>query len=235
MIKILAVGNSFSLDATAFIEPMCDEIFVRNLYIGGCSLETHCRMADTGEKGYVYQQNGETVKLSSFEEALTAEAWDFVTVQQVSGLSGVEESYYPDLTKLLAYIRKFTSAEIVLHETWAYETGSDHPDFARYGNDKKEMHRKIKETYAQISRREKLKTILTGDLIEKLRGYDFYNVNKGGISHCRDGYHLSFYYGRMAAAELWIKFFTGKAPSFFERGDLSEGYALIKKCLGEME
>ena len=41
MIKILAIGNSYSQDATSMIELLDKNIMVRNLYIGGCSLEMH--------------------------------------------------------------------------------------------------------------------------------------------------------------------------------------------------
>jgi len=44
MIKILAIGNSFSQDATALIELLTDKIYVRNMCIGGCSLKQHCEM-----------------------------------------------------------------------------------------------------------------------------------------------------------------------------------------------
>ena len=39
MKKILCIGNSFSQDATRYLEAIADgELFVRNCYIGGCSL-----------------------------------------------------------------------------------------------------------------------------------------------------------------------------------------------------
>lgn len=56
--KILAIGNSFSQDATAKIESLTDEIYVRNLYIGGCSLERHIDNILCDCKNYEYQKNG---------------------------------------------------------------------------------------------------------------------------------------------------------------------------------
>ncbi len=45
--KILAIGNSFSQDATRYLQDIAasagEELFVRNLYIGGCSLEMHSK------------------------------------------------------------------------------------------------------------------------------------------------------------------------------------------------
>ena len=45
MIKILAIGNSFSQDATHYLQQIAAadtvDMKVVNLYIGGCSLERH--------------------------------------------------------------------------------------------------------------------------------------------------------------------------------------------------
>lgn len=234
MINILAVGNSFSQDATAFIELMSEKIFVRNLYVGGCSLERHCEMLKEGA-AYSFQENGEHTADVTLEKALASNHWDYITVQQVSGLSGIRESFYPFLTDLVAFIRARSSAEILLHETWAYENGSDHPDFARYERDQKRMQAMIEKTYANIARMEKMRVVPTGKLIALLRGNDFFDTKKGGRSLCRDGFHLDFAYGRVAAAALWIKFFTRRLPAFFNRKDLSEGYALIRKMLDEVD
>ena len=47
MLRILAVGNSFSEDATYYLHQILEiagvENQVVNLYIGGCSLEKHWR------------------------------------------------------------------------------------------------------------------------------------------------------------------------------------------------
>ena len=43
--KILAIGNSFSQDATRYLHQIAKadnyDLTVVNLYIGGCSMETH--------------------------------------------------------------------------------------------------------------------------------------------------------------------------------------------------
>ena len=237
MKKILAIGNSFSQDATALLEFFTSELYVRNLYIPGCPLSRHSELAESGERAYEYQVCGEadSVRRVSLAEGLFAEDWDYVTVQQVSGLSGIEESFYPHLSKVLKYVRKHTDAEIVLHETWAYETGAQHPDFSRYGNDREKMQESIRRTYAEISAKEGMRVIRTGDMIAELRKNPFFDVTKGGISLSRDGYHLSLSFGRSAAAGVWAKFFTGKLPEYFDREDLSEGYRIIAEMLRKDE
>lgn len=235
MLKILAVGNSFSQDATALAELLSEELFVRNLFIGGCSLERHCEEIESGSADYSYQQNGEQCVLGgkSLEWALTAENWDVITVQQVSQLSGKKDTYYPWLTRLMDFIGAHTDAKIVFHETWAYEDGCNHPGFANYHNDREEMEKEIASVCAEICKREKLDAVHTGEFIAALRKYDFFNVKKGGISLSRDGFHLNLSHGRLAAAGVWVKFFTGKIPAFFKRRDLSEGFRIIAEALGQ--
>lgn len=45
--KILAVGNSFSQDATALLEFLAPQLTVRNLYIPGCPLSYHSELSQT--------------------------------------------------------------------------------------------------------------------------------------------------------------------------------------------
>ncbi len=231
MIKILAIGNSFSQDATAMLEVINPNIFVRNLYIGGCSLEMHARNIVTDEKVYEYQENGEPCVRGfvSIKDALQMGTWDYITVQQVSHLSGDKDSYYPYLIELIKYVEQYSTAKILLHKTWAYEKDSSHPEFYRYDNDSEKMHRAIAQTVAEISQTENLPVIDVGELIYRLKQYDFFNVDKGGVSLYRDKFHMNFGYGRLAAALVWSKFFGGELPEFFNRKDLSEGFEIIKK------
>ena len=59
---VLAIGNSFSRDATAYLHDVCRSMgisaHVVNLYIGGCSLERHWSCVLNHEKAYQYQENG---------------------------------------------------------------------------------------------------------------------------------------------------------------------------------
>ena len=55
MLKVLAIGNSFSQDATAMLERLNDNLYVRNLYIGGCSLERHYNNMISHEAAYAYE------------------------------------------------------------------------------------------------------------------------------------------------------------------------------------
>lgn len=232
MIRILAIGNSFSQNATELLQLFDNDLFVRNLYIGGCNLKTHADNVTKDEKAYDYQENGTKCRAEkiSVKEALTSEKWDYVTVQQSSGDSGITEYYYPYLGDLLAYVRKYTDAEIVFHQTWAYETGSAHPQFVLYDNDRKKMYEGILKASRYVAERENLRMIRCGEAVEKAREYRVFDSEKGGMDITADGFHLAGY-GKFLAAAMWLKFFTGKTPEFLNREELSEPFDVIKSVL----
>ena len=73
--EILAIGNSFSQDATRYLHRIARAagvtLNVTNLYIGGCSLERHYRNMLSGERAYKLECNGEQTGFPvSLEEAL---------------------------------------------------------------------------------------------------------------------------------------------------------------------
>lgn len=216
--KILAIGNSFSTDATAYIEPIAKaekwDLFVRNLYIGGCSLETHWSNYQANELSYEYQKDGETIDKVSLKAALTLEKWDVITLQQASYLSGQKRSYEPYLKNLLTALQeKVPDAWIVFHRTWSYEIDADHPEFKRYGRSQARMDRQIRSATTHFSEKYALPLIPVGDIIRQYRQKAPFDYLKGGMSLNRDGYHLSLDYGRYIAALTWIWFFLGKLPS----------------------
>ncbi|MFR5855043.1 MAG: DUF4886 domain-containing protein [Lachnospiraceae bacterium] len=133
--KLLAVGNSFSQDACTFLHQTAQaqglDLEVTNLYIGGCSLEMHYQNLLSGKADYQCQQNGHfDGRMISLPEALAMEPWDVIVTQQASHFSGWMDSYEPFLMELLAAFRKACpQARLYLHETWAYERGSDHGAF----------------------------------------------------------------------------------------------------------
>ena len=215
--KILAIGNSFSQDATTYLEPIArsagEGLFVRNLYIGGCSLAMHAQNIKTGEAAYAYQKDGKGEEMISIESALSRERWDAVTVQQVSGFSGMKGSYEPHLSELLCFIwDNLPGVKILLHRTWAYEWGAEHARFPLYGSNSDNMHTAIVEATNEVSERYGLPILPAGDAIARAKAHPAFDVRRGGISLHRDGYHLSLDYGRYLAALVWFEHFTGIDP-----------------------
>lgn len=215
--KVLSIGNSFSEDAHKWLHKLAKangvEIETVNLFIGGCSIETHWKNAKENNAHYELQINGgENEKKISITEALELKKWDIITVQQVSSLSGMYETYEPYLSSLVSVVRKAQpDAKIYFHQTWAYETDSDHGGFVNYNNNQAEMYRRIIETSENAARAINAELIPSGKVIQTLRKtVPEFNYKNGGLSLCRDGFHLSWDYGRFAAAAIWLHTITGK-------------------------
>jgi len=216
MIRILSVGNSFSQDAHAFLHDLSAaggvDVLAANLYIGGCSLETHYKNMTEDKTEYSYEINGiptgETVSLG---QAFEAEDWDFITFQQASHDSGIPETYFPYLPRLISYSAGSSPRSVkLLHQTWAYETDSDHDAFSRYGNDQHVMYSSLKDAYSLAADVTGLCIIPSGEVIQTLRSYKEFDYPDSGLSLCRDGFHLDLIYGRFAAAATWYESITHK-------------------------
>lgn len=217
MIKVISIGNSFSQDATTYLYDIAKaagiDVKVVNLFIGGCSLATHWDNVVKDAAEYDYFLNGiETGVKISIKDALREENWDYITLQQASGDSGILESYYPYITDLYNYVKEqVPSAKILLHQTWAYEVDSDHQDFCKYSCDQFKMHQAIDMTYSKLSESMGLSVIPSGKVINELRTYPTFDYMHGGMSLCRDGFHMNEVYGRYALASTWYEFILQKS------------------------
>ena len=138
------------------------------------------------------------------QQALMSADWDYITIQQVSGYSGIYSSFEPYLKELIAYFKELCpDAEILFHTTWAYSQDSTHSDFAKYGKDQNTMHEAIEDAYLEASKNYGyVRLIPTGEAIRRAR------ATKMGDNFNRDGYHLNDK-GRLVAALTWYETFTG--------------------------
>ena len=210
--NILCIGNSFSEDATRYLHQISDgELYVRNLYIGGCSLERHWNNIVSGASEYEWQKNGRMLKMTSINEAITKKKWDFVTVQQVSQGSGMIDTYEPYLTNILNFIKEnCPNAKIAFHRTWAYDDNSTHGGFVNYGNSRKKMIEEIIKVTGFYAKKHSLEVIPNGEAIEMARDLAEF---QGERNINRDGYHLSLDYGRYLAGLVMYGFFTKCDPT----------------------
>lgn len=215
MIKVLAIGNSFSQDATHYLSQIAQadgvEMKVMNLYIGGCSLERHWKNVQNDSKDYLLEENGySTERYVSIKEALDMDEWDYIVTQQASHDSGMIETYEPYLENLCKYLRdEKPKAKLLLQETWAYESDSMHPGFPRYDSCQETMYERLKAAYYEEADKNDLKLIPCGDVIQSLRKIDPFIYGYGGMSICRDGFHMNVIYGRYLLAATWYKVITG--------------------------
>lgn len=208
--KILAIGNSFSQDATAYLYDIAKaaeiDMKVVNLYIGGCSLERHWNNVLADAKEYVYELNGHpTGKQVSIQEALQEERWDYVTLQQVSNLSGDYNTYQPYLKNLSGSVKKYApQAEQVIHQTWAYEEGSERLiQIAGYASPE-EMFKALQAAYEEASKDLGGRRIIpSGQVFQNLLSHGFKALH-------RDTFHASIPQGRNILGAVWYEFFTGR-------------------------
>lgn len=215
--KVLAIGNSFSVDAMQYLYGLAKDagytdIVLGNLYIGGCTLETHANNIGTGKAAYEFYTNKDgkwtSRKNATIAEGLKYADWNCITIQQASGYSGLEGSYEPYLSTIIQTVRKVRpNAKLVWHMTWAYQTGSGHADFAKYGNSQSAMYKDICSSVQSAILQKHADdfdgVIPSGTAIQNLR------TSFIGDNVTRDGYHLSYDAGRYTAALAWLKALTG--------------------------
>lgn len=131
-VRLLTVGNSFSRDATTYLDEVAkaagDVLIHHQAVIGGGTLQQHCEKfqkheSDPNDPEGLYSSG------KSLKEELTAEPWDFITIQQASIKSHDANTYRPFARELHDYIKKHApNATVIMHETWAYRR--DDPRFA---------------------------------------------------------------------------------------------------------
>lgn len=209
--NILAIGNSFSQDATRYLHGIAkadgEDLNVVNLYIGGCSLEKHYNNMLSDEKTYELQYNGiRTEFLVSLSKALLNRSWDIVTIQQASHLSFDYESYEPYATELAAYVRRHSpGARLYIHQTWAYEDGSNRLSAVAKYDSFASMQMDVISAYNKAA-----KSINADGIIPS--GELFLTLLNSGITRIhRDTFHASLGIGRYALGLLWYQTLMGKS------------------------
>ena len=237
-INVLSIGNSFSQDAHRYIYQLAKSegvnIQTANLYIGGCPLLKHFQNIHGDKKDYGLEINGEQTGFrTSIKEALLTKSWDFITIQQASPSSFNYETYLPYLTEVIAYVRKLCpKAKILIHQTWAYESGSDKVrnfGFETYD----EMFAQIKDCYSLAA-----KEINADGIIPS--GEVFQAALKNGIEKVhRDTFHASFGAGRFMLALTWYKYLTNNSINdvkfnMFDEDVTEEEYKIAIKSVNEI-
>ena len=218
IVKILSIGNSFSVDAHAYLNELAKQrgidLTAVNLAIGGCSLETHWKNVKEKNANYMHIINdqGWGNPPVTANEIIEGEQFDVVTIQQVSHFSGLYETYQPYLNDLVNYVLKHQpNAKLYFHKTWAYEIDSQHSEFPIYDRDQKKMYDAICKTAPIAAEAINATIIPSGDVVqalrERIKKFDYKN---GGESLCCDGFHMSHTYGRYAVALTWLATLTGE-------------------------
>lgn len=238
-LKVLAIGNSFSENALMHLYPIAksagyEDIKLGNLYIAGCTLQTHWSNANTNRASYKYDTNTdgswESAPGTSILTALQSEDWDYIVFQQASPNSGQAESFEPYLGNLINYInanKTTDETKLAWHMTWAYAKSSTHAGFANYNRDQDTMYNAIIDAAkdAVVEKYDEIDLILpSGTVIQNLR--TAYIEDDAFTS---DGYHLSQRLGCFAASLTWFAAMTGESIDNIKTDIISENLLQVVK------
>lgn len=217
VIKILAIGNSFSEDAIEnYLYDLAaaadHKVIISNLYIGGSPLSLHWENASGNKPAYqlrTINPDGSRTTFNdvSIEQAISGENWDYISFQQVSQESGQLEGYQEFLPKLVEYAQNLTSnpdLQFILHQTWAYAQDSNHFGFPLYNSDQMTMYEAIVDAVSKAENVAPIDLIVpAGTAIQNGR------TSYIGDKFTRDGYHLNLNIGRFTAAAAWFEALFG--------------------------
>ena len=207
--KILCIGNSYTVDATRYLSAMAKKcgrnIETYVLYIGGCSLHTHYINALEELPLYSFFFNGTDTHIKlSIKQALVSNQYDIVTLQQASHFSFKHETYEPYTSFLFDYVKKYNPhAKLYIHQTWGYKVGSARlaaMGFATHAD----MYSAVAKAYDAVFSEHGFSGLLPS-------GKTVANLHEMGIcgeaTH-RDDIHMSFGLGRYATGLSWLEVLT---------------------------
>ena len=214
-LKILAIGNSFSEDAMKHLYNIAaalgyEDVVLGNMFIGGGTLAQHRQYAEDNTS-YTLQKIVKGVRTNytrSLKNGIQNEAWDFITLQQGSGSSGLAETY-GDLDWLVDYIKTNKTnpdARIGWHMTWAYQQDSTHNEFGKYNRDQLTMyHGILNAVQTKVLANPDIDFVIpAGTAVQNMR------TSYVGDTLTRDGYHMSYNLGRYIVGLTWFKTIIGQ-------------------------
>lgn len=217
-LKILSIGNSFSIDATQYLYSILNGMGVKNikvgdLHIGGISLDEHYRCAKNNYANYNYRVttgNGWKSKTNySLKKAVSSDDWDYIILQQSGTYSGFPVTY-DKLDGLIKIIKKYNSdAMIVWHMNWAFQNDARYAGFEKYGYDQGYMYNAIVSTLKEVVKdNPNIDYIIpAGTAIQNAR------TSFMGDTLTRDGKHLSLDIGRYIAGLTFAATLSGLPAS----------------------
>lgn len=215
-LKVLAIGNSFSVDAMEHLYAVAkaegvQEIVLGNLYVGGCTLAMHLNYANSNMPEYTYYKNTtgtwEKTEQVTMLQGLQDEQWDLITMQQGSAASGFPDTYNM-LGKLIDYVKENKTnpdAKLAWHMTWAYQGNSTHKSFPDYGSNQQTMYMSIVNAVQKVvvPNDEFAMVLPVGTAIQNAR------TGHVGDTLTRDGHHLNDL-GRVIASYTWYAVLDGQ-------------------------
>lgn len=226
-LKVLVIGNSFSINATRHLTPMLNDLGVKEatigiLYHGSASLQVHGQYASNPNAiGYHYYTATNSAVLAetqdvSLDYGLRQQQWDIVAFQHGGGDQGMQNTYdNAIITALIDRVHRYSpNAQIWWHMDWAFADGLlpendlDNKFHTNYGSSLETMYRAITSSVENVilpdSRFSGI--IPSGTLIQRL--HFVYSIEE--IQY--DYKHLS-HMGEYAAAACWAASLLGKTTN----------------------
>ena len=215
--NILSIGNSFAQDTMEHLPLVAKDLGVEGnfafLYIPGCPIAYHYLNAMDDLPVYLYRKHAgadwvEQTKVR-ISQAIADEKWDWINIQHGSKDNHcyTDPIFYKHLDDLVCYIRQHAGKDtkISFNMAWVADPEKEHHEMVDlYGNDQEKM-------FAAL-------VALTRELVEKTPGIDRVSptgaavqiARRSGIPELtRDGYHVSYGFGRYMAALTFLKALTG--------------------------
>lgn len=222
-LKILAIGNSFTINAATFIPGLvgslnADSICVARLTRSGCSLDMHWASHVYGSPDYDlhYSDAGRwaSADIRTIDGALQLFDWDIIVIQQASYWSGMYSTFQPYLDNLARLFRETNpGAKLAWHYTWAYTPTTQHSGFANYGYDSDKMFEAIMKAGDEASKAFDIR-IPSALLIKRMRE-EFADVEDG---FSEDGYHIADNLALYALSSLWYEVLVGPSTGISSIG-----------------
>ena len=182
-LRVLMIGNSFSLSVMKELPKIVDAqdeyaLDITSPYIGGCSLERHIKEYEAAKQDpehrpysldrYVKGQGRSKRVKGNLIEALDAQKYDIITIQEASPRSMEEQGWDQYGDRLVAIVReKQPQAKLMLHQTWSYR--SDAPLLKKWNISQDEMFARVQKVYADRAKHFGCGVIPMGDAVQLWR------------------------------------------------------------------
>lgn len=175
-LKVLMIGNSFSVSCMAQIPKVADslglDLDICSMYIGGCPLDRHAGNISSNAPGFapysIRRSRPFGVKKANIPDMLKADSWNIVTIQQASGKSWRPETYHPYGDMVVATIRELApKAEIVVQETWSYTPWDKR--FRKWNITQDEMYERLHAAYSAFAGANGFRIIPMGAAVQEWR------------------------------------------------------------------
>ena len=249
-LKLLCIGNSFTVDPCWHLWGIChdagiEDLVIATLHIGSCTYRMHWNNIQSGAPAYEYYKatSHEMTKTKEFtaEAAFSDEDWDAFVFHQ-SGLRArtndptltTVESTMTELPLIMDYVEKrFPNALRFFQMPWAYQADCTQFEYVKfYGGDQKRNF----DSCVSISRDIIAPKNIFDDIIPV--GVAAHNLRTSyfGDNITRDGFHLNYGFGRYMASLTWYAVLTGGSienitwvPEKYP--EVTEHLPVIKECV----